>query len=77
MTTAAAANELRLPPGRSKLPLIGETLSFLRDLDFATKRYQRYGSIFRTHLFGRPTVYIVDVSPRAESGFCNDPDPLP
>jgi len=41
------------------LPVIGETISFLRDRDFAQKRHERYGSIFKTHLFGRPTVMML------------------
>ena len=47
-----------LPPGKSGLPWIGETVSFLTDPDFATKRRQQYGAIFRTHLIGRPTVVM-------------------
>ncbi|WP_375513287.1 hypothetical protein [uncultured Nostoc sp.] len=34
-------NQLALPPGSLGLPLIGETISFLRDPDFATKRQQK------------------------------------
>ena len=45
----------RLPPGSFGLPLFGETLAFLSDIHFQQNRYQKYGSIFRTHLFGRPT----------------------
>jgi cytochrome P450 len=49
---------LPLPPGKSGLPWIGETISFLTDPDFAAKRRQQYGSIFRTHIIGRPTVVM-------------------
>jgi len=49
---------LPLPPGNFGLPLIGETVSFLRDADFTDKRQQRYGTIFKTHVFGRPTVIM-------------------
>jgi cytochrome P450 len=49
---------LPLPPGRSGLPVIGETIGFLTDPDFADKRHQQYGEIFRTHLFGRSTIYL-------------------
>lgn len=59
MTTSGAAPCLPLPPGRSGLPIVGETLSFLKDPDFASKRHRQYGNVFRTHLFGRPTVYFV------------------
>ena len=49
---------LPLPPGKSGLPWIGETISFLTDPDFATKRRQQYGAIFRTNIIGRPTVVM-------------------
>ena len=52
------ASTLPLPPGKSGLPWIGETISFLTDPDFATKRRQQYGAIFRTNLIGRPTVVM-------------------
>ena len=58
MTSSHSADSLPLSPGRSGLPLIGETLSFLSDPDFASKRRQRYGNLFRTNLFGRPTIYL-------------------
>ena len=46
------------PPGKLGLPILGETLSFLRDPDFAQKRHQQYGPIFKTHLLGNPTVFL-------------------
>lgn len=49
---------LPLPPGTSGLPWIGETISFIADPDFATKRRQKYGAIFRTNIIGRPTVVM-------------------
>ncbi|WP_309735853.1 cytochrome P450 [Chamaesiphon sp. OTE_75_metabat_556] len=49
---------LPLPPGKAGLPWIGETISFLTDPDFATKRRQQYGAIFRTHIIGKPTVVM-------------------
>ncbi|MBE9204975.1 cytochrome P450 [Nostoc sp. LEGE 06077] len=52
-------NKLSLPPGSFGLPVVGETLSFLADLNFAEKRYQRYGAIFKTHILGRPTVAMI------------------
>lgn len=61
MAKLPPSNSLPLPPGRSGLPLIGETLSFLNDPDFADKRHQQYGNIFRTQLFGQPTVYLAGV----------------
>lgn len=59
MTTTRTEKSLPLPPGSFGLPVIGETISFLRDRDFADKRHKRYGSIFKTHLFGRPTVMML------------------
>nr|WP_309741954.1 cytochrome P450 [Chamaesiphon sp. OTE_20_metabat_361] len=53
-----ATSALPLPPGTSGLPWIGETIAFLTDPDFANKRRQQYGEIFRTHLVGRPTVVM-------------------
>lgn len=53
-----STTSLPLPPGKSGLPWIGETISFLFDPDFATKRRQQYGAIFRTHIIGRPTVVM-------------------
>ena len=56
---ASPKRSLPLPPGSFGLPVIGETISFLRDPNFADKRQKRYGSIFKTHLFGRPTVMAI------------------
>jgi retinoid hydroxylase len=53
-----STSALSLPPGKSGLPWIGETISFLTDPDFVTKRRQQYGAIFRTHIIGRPTVVM-------------------
>lgn len=50
---------LPLPPGKFGLPVIGETLGFLQDPDFANKRQQKYGTIFKTRLFGNPTVFMI------------------
>ncbi len=47
---------LPLPPGHLGLPVIGETLSFLRDPNFARKRQQQYGSLFKSRIIGQPTV---------------------
>lgn len=49
---------LPLPPGSFGLPLVGETISFLRDRNFVKKRQQKYGPIFKTHILGRPTVVM-------------------
>ncbi|KAJ4767849.1 Cytochrome P450 family protein [Rhynchospora pubera] len=50
-----------LPPGTMGWPLIGESISFLkRGPDFVTAHRTRYGNIFKTHLFGKPTVVCTD-----------------
>ena len=49
----------QLPPGSFGLPIIGETLSLLLDPQFIEKRYKQYGSIFKSHILGRPTVYMI------------------
>ncbi|MBP0000209.1 MAG: cytochrome P450 [Cyanobacteria bacterium SID2] len=49
----------RLPPGRFGLPILGQTLQFFFDSDFALNQYRRYGPIFKTRLFGQPTVFFV------------------
>lgn len=49
---------LPLPPGHFGLPIIGETISFFRDRNFAEKRQKKYGSIFKTRIFGSPTVFF-------------------
>lgn len=45
-----------LPPGRTGLPLLGETLAFLFDRSFFAQRKALYGPLFRTRLFGRDVV---------------------
>jgi retinoid hydroxylase len=47
-----------LPPGTFGLPLIGETLQFLLDPQFAERRHRRHGPIVRTHILGSPTVIV-------------------
>ncbi|MEG4516718.1 MULTISPECIES: cytochrome P450 [unclassified Microcoleus] len=49
---------MALPPGSFGLPLIGDSLKFLRDSQFAKKRHQQYGPLFKTSLFGQPTVFM-------------------
>ncbi|KAI5063266.1 hypothetical protein GOP47_0021813 [Adiantum capillus-veneris] len=58
----------QLPPGSLGLPLLGETLQFAffstgpigTPLPFFSSRLRRYGTIFKTHLLGRPTVVSLD-----------------
>jgi len=48
-----------LPPGGAGLPLLGETLTALKNgFAFVEERARVHGPIFRTRLFGRPTAVI-------------------
>ena len=58
MAVPKNSNSLPLPPGSLGLPVIGESLQFFRDPDFAAKRRKLYGAVFKTHVLGRPTVMI-------------------
>ncbi|MCO5581009.1 hypothetical protein L7F22_034885 [Adiantum nelumboides] len=57
-----------IPPGSLGLPLVGETLQFSlfskspigTPLPFFYSRFRRYGSVFKTHLVGCPTVVSMD-----------------
>lgn len=61
-----------LPPGRLGLPIVGESISYLRDpARFIQQRQQQYGSIFKTHLFGRPTIALIGAE-AARFLFAND-----
>lgn len=51
-------NSPKLPLGSIGFPLIGETLGFLFDSNFISKRRTRYGSIFKSHILGKPTVFM-------------------
>lgn len=53
-----SAQSLALPPGSFGLPVVGETISFLQDSQFALTRHAQYGPVFKTHIFGRPTLFI-------------------
>ncbi|MFB6276563.1 MAG: cytochrome P450 [Halothece sp.] len=55
MTTQTTTTQ-SVPPGNFGLPFIGETIAFLRDQDFINKRNEKYGSVFKTRLFGKPTI---------------------
>ncbi|MFY0574839.1 cytochrome P450 [Cystobacter fuscus] len=65
MTAQADANapspeNLPLPPGRMGLPLLGETLEFLRSSGaFAARRRRLYGPVFRSHVLGSPTAFLL------------------
>ncbi|MCG9892695.1 MAG: cytochrome P450 [Thermosynechococcaceae cyanobacterium MS004] len=57
--TPPSPADLPLPPGSFGLPILGETLGFLLDPQFANKRQVKYGNIFKTHLIGRRTVVMM------------------
>ncbi|MEA5551888.1 cytochrome P450 [Anabaena cylindrica UHCC 0172] len=57
--TTKLHNQLPLPPGNLGLPIIGETISFLNDPDFASKRQKKYGNVFKTNIFGSPTIMMI------------------
>uniref|UniRef100_A0A674C6C6 Cytochrome P450 26A1 n=1 Tax=Salmo trutta TaxID=8032 RepID=A0A674C6C6_SALTR len=49
-----------LPPGSMGLPFIGETLQLLlQRRKFLRMKRRKYGCIYRTHLFGNPTVRVM------------------
>ena len=61
-----------VPPGRFGLPMIGESLSYLKDPEtFILKRQQQYGNVFKTHLFGAPNVVLIGVD-AVQFLFAND-----
>lgn len=58
MTSRELNSSHPLPPGTFGLPGIGETFDFLRDSQFAKTRYQKYGPVFKTHILGKPTIFL-------------------
>lgn len=59
LTPPTNLSSLPLPPGNLGLPLLGETPAFLTDPSFADKRRAKHGDIFKTHILGRPTVFMM------------------
>ncbi|KAL1808354.1 hypothetical protein ACET3Z_025344 [Daucus carota] len=59
-------NDLRyggksLPPGTMGLPFFGQTVEFLKQgPDFMKAQRARYGSMFKTHILGSPTIVCMD-----------------
>ncbi|PVD29648.1 hypothetical protein C0Q70_08903 [Pomacea canaliculata] len=54
---------LPLPPGTMGCPFIGESLELCRKgSDFFSERLKRYGPVYKTHIFGKPTVRVVGAS---------------
>lgn len=62
MTTSDRINFLPEPPGETGLPFIGETIAFFNDPDFNQKRVKKYGNVYKTSIFGSPTVMMVGSS---------------
>jgi retinoid hydroxylase len=57
---AAAVPAAPLPPGGAGLPLLGETLPFLKDgFGFVASRTARHGPIWQTRILGRRTAVLV------------------
>lgn len=51
---------LPAPPGSHGLPLLGETLEFLRSPhQFADTRIARFGKVYQSHILGKPTVFLI------------------
>lgn len=49
----------KLPPGRLGLPFLGESLAFMRSpFLFLDERKRRYGSVFKSRVLGRDTVFF-------------------
>jgi hypothetical protein len=56
---ATVDSGLRPLPGARRLPLVGETLQYTRDpIGWARERYDRYGPVSWTSLFGVKTVAV-------------------
>lgn len=51
-------NKHQYPPGNFGLPVIGETLNFLFDPNFANKKAKKYGAVFKTSILGKKTIFM-------------------
>lgn len=50
--------EASLPPGSLGLPMVGESLEFIKNKNFISDHQKKYGNIFITSLFGTPIVFV-------------------
>lgn len=72
MTNSSHFSAQTIPPGRMGLPVIGESIQYLRDPEgFIAERQEQYGNVFKTHLFGRPTITLIGAD-AARFLFSND-----
>ncbi|CAH1783591.1 unnamed protein product [Owenia fusiformis] len=55
---ADPANKLPLPPGSFGLPLVGESFSFILKANFIRMKRLTLGTVYKTHLLGRPTIRV-------------------
>ncbi|XP_033757526.1 cytochrome P450 26A1-like [Pecten maximus] len=56
---ANKASTKPLPPGTLGYPIIGETIHFiLKFAEYYHERRRKYGTIYKTHLMGRPTIRV-------------------
>uniref|UniRef100_A0A1W7HBQ0 Cytochrome P450 n=1 Tax=Scoparia dulcis TaxID=107240 RepID=A0A1W7HBQ0_SCODU len=59
-------NSLNLPPGNMGWPFLGETIAYLKPYAATTvgkymeEHISRYGKIYKSHLFGEPTIVSAD-----------------
>ncbi|MDY7228441.1 cytochrome P450 [Hyalangium rubrum] len=59
-TPPSTPQEVPLPPGSFGLPLLGETLDFLRgSQQFINARRKQHGDVFRTNILGGKTVFLI------------------
>ncbi|KAL3151907.1 hypothetical protein ABBQ32_001038 [Trebouxia sp. C0010 RCD-2024] len=53
--------KLREPDGSFGLPLLGESMAWLKDISiFFAERHEKHGMVFKSHVFGNKTVVISD-----------------
>lgn len=72
MSSSSTSQTLPLPPGHLGLPVVGESIQYLRDPEgFIDRRQQQYGNVFKTSLFGRPTIALIGAD-AARFLFAND-----
>lgn len=62
----SSQTRLNLPPGNMGWPFIGETIGYLKPYSattigqFMEQHISRYGKIYKSHLFGEPTIVSAD-----------------